>query len=381
MILPVVVLEVIAYFRTTSGSSTTWFDDFNLTITRGNTELTYTADVKSYSDYYAFGMQMPGRYANDGYRYGFGGHEKDDEIKGSGNHYSFGDYGYDPRLGRRWNVDPLANEMPGTSPYSYAYNNPILLKDPDGKLPIIPFLLKAGAAGATDMLLQVGMNYLLDDDVETIGQAFEKVDWVDVSFSAAQGALPWSVPGGKFGKAAAAATGDVLLNATKAALSGEDYSVEQATADFFVGFFSQLTAEGVGELLSSKKAREKLGGIIGQEKLDNILHRFDTRSPDQINAGGGFESWGNDMNLMDHATGKNIKNKTSGYVSTSMTKEGAVNYAGGRKGYLYKIQNPGSGIDVNKKLGSKSPFPQEQEIVIPNKIPKENIISSEPLNK
>src|SRR5215204_5109147 len=38
---------------------------------------------------------------NSIYRYGFNGHEQDNEVKGEGNHYSFGDYGYDPRLGRR----------------------------------------------------------------------------------------------------------------------------------------------------------------------------------------------------------------------------------------------------------------------------------------
>lgn len=49
-------------------------------------------------------MTMPGRSysSGDGYRFGFNGWEKDDEIKGSGNHLSFGDYGYDPRTGRRW---------------------------------------------------------------------------------------------------------------------------------------------------------------------------------------------------------------------------------------------------------------------------------------
>jgi RHS repeat-associated protein len=236
----------------------------------------YLAKVTSFSDYGPFGELLEGRtWMANGYRYGFGGHEKDDEIKGAGNHLSFGDYGYDPRLGRRWNVDPMAIEMPGTSPYSYAYNNPILLKDPDGKLPILPFLIKAGAAGATDMLLQVGMNYLLDDDVETIGQAFEKVDWVDVSISAAQGALPWSVPGGKFGKAAAAATSDVLINAGKATLNGEDYSIENATADFFIGFFSQLGAEKAEELLSNKSVQEKLAAILPTEELGIIYERID----------------------------------------------------------------------------------------------------------
>jgi hypothetical protein len=79
---------------------------------------------------------MPGRNFNSaGYKYGYGKHEKDDEIKGVGNHLSFGDYGYDPRTGKRWTVDKMAGKMPGWSPYAYSLDNPILNVDPDGELP------------------------------------------------------------------------------------------------------------------------------------------------------------------------------------------------------------------------------------------------------
>jgi hypothetical protein len=70
---------------------------------------------------------------NSRYRYGFGGHEKDDEVKGSGNHYSFSDYGYDPRLGRRWQIDPLYKKYPAQSPYATFNGNPILYSDPTGE--------------------------------------------------------------------------------------------------------------------------------------------------------------------------------------------------------------------------------------------------------
>jgi hypothetical protein len=79
---------------------------------------------------------MPGRNFNSaGYKYGFGGHEKNDEIKGVGNHLAFGDYGLDTRIGRRWNVDPLAEEFPSWSTYSYSFNNPIRFGDPTGMAP------------------------------------------------------------------------------------------------------------------------------------------------------------------------------------------------------------------------------------------------------
>jgi len=94
----------------------------------------YTADVVSYSDYYPFGMQMPGRSANTSeYRYGAGGMEKDDEIKGEGNSYTTFFRQYDPRIGRWLSVDPLAHEFPWSSPYVAFNNNPIVFIDPDGR--------------------------------------------------------------------------------------------------------------------------------------------------------------------------------------------------------------------------------------------------------
>src|SRR5690554_2227073 len=68
-----------------------------------------------------------------GYRYGFNGMERDDEIKGSGNHISWGDYGYDPRIVRRWQPDPLQAKYPWQSPYSVLGNNPILNREIDGR--------------------------------------------------------------------------------------------------------------------------------------------------------------------------------------------------------------------------------------------------------
>jgi RHS repeat-associated protein len=94
----------------------------------------YLADVLSQNDYYAFGMQMPERSnLAGGFRYGFNGKEKDDEVKGSGNSYDFGARIYDSRLGRWLSVDPLTKDFPDESPYTFATNNPLYYVDPDGK--------------------------------------------------------------------------------------------------------------------------------------------------------------------------------------------------------------------------------------------------------
>lgn len=68
------------------------------------------------------------------YVYGFGGHEKVDEVSGSGNHYTAEFWEYDSRTARRWNVDPLAHLRESLSPYNFCSNNPILRVDPTGAL-------------------------------------------------------------------------------------------------------------------------------------------------------------------------------------------------------------------------------------------------------
>lgn len=60
------------------------------------------------------------------------GQEKDDEISGSGNSYTAEFWQYDSRLGRRWNIDPMAAAKPWMSPYHAFSNKPITNIDPNG---------------------------------------------------------------------------------------------------------------------------------------------------------------------------------------------------------------------------------------------------------
>lgn len=94
----------------------------------------WLAEVKSYMDYYPYGMLMPGRFgfASDGaYRYGFNGMEQDPEANAQwGQKYTTYFRKYDPRLGRWFSVDPVTH--PWQSTYSAMDNNPILYSDPRG---------------------------------------------------------------------------------------------------------------------------------------------------------------------------------------------------------------------------------------------------------
>lgn len=64
-----------------------------------------------------------------GYRFGFGSHEKDNEVHGEANWYTFGDYGYDPRVVQRPRTDPEAASTPSWSPYRAFKDNPIIYTD------------------------------------------------------------------------------------------------------------------------------------------------------------------------------------------------------------------------------------------------------------
>jgi hypothetical protein len=86
------------------------------------------------------------------YKFGFGSHEKIDEVSGSGNTVDMGDRWLDVRLGRTPKLDAKAKKYPDNSPYVYAANNPILFLDPDGKV------VKAYTIEAQELVIQT-MNY------------------------------------------------------------------------------------------------------------------------------------------------------------------------------------------------------------------------------
>ena len=124
--------KLIVYLRVSqsSGHSPSWFDDFKISVKRGYAEPVLSAEVLSANSYYAFGSLMPKRSFNSsGYRYGFNGQEKDDEIKGSGNSYDFGARIYDPRIAKFLSPDPITKYYPSWSPYLFAGNNPIKFID------------------------------------------------------------------------------------------------------------------------------------------------------------------------------------------------------------------------------------------------------------
>jgi len=99
----------------------------------------FDADLRTLTDYYPFGMTMPGRSYEaagiNGHRYGYNGKENDNEVKGEGNSLDYGARIYDPRVGRWLSVDPKAHLMPSWTPYQMAFNSPLAFIDSEGEIP------------------------------------------------------------------------------------------------------------------------------------------------------------------------------------------------------------------------------------------------------
>jgi len=95
----------------------------------------FQAEVLSRSDYYPFGMHMPGRTVNPTeYAFGFIGAENDNDVYGiSGGSQNHTFRQYNSRLGRYISVDPLAIDYPWNSPYAYAENRVIDGIDLEGR--------------------------------------------------------------------------------------------------------------------------------------------------------------------------------------------------------------------------------------------------------
>ena len=92
----------------------------------------YIADVISFTDYYAFGMQMPGRNGQADYSFGFNGEPIDKEISNTNSSIAFKYRFYDARLGKFFSLDPLQSRFPYYSPYHFSSNSPIVAKDLEG---------------------------------------------------------------------------------------------------------------------------------------------------------------------------------------------------------------------------------------------------------
>ncbi len=222
---------------------------YQLIDSEGNVANSYTYDAWGNPTWKQETVSNPIRYR--GYVY-------DDET---GLYYLKARY-YDPAYGRFLTEDTFEGEVKNLQSlnlYVYAENNPLVYVDSSGHFAIIPLLMKAGANGAADLMLQAAMNYFFNSETQgDISASFGAVNWWQVGRSAVEGLIPWKTPGGRLGRAAATAVGDVLTNALN---QGSNYTAQRALQDFGIGFIGDLAGGGLGELVTKYGIKSVSSGL------------------------------------------------------------------------------------------------------------------------
>jgi RHS repeat-associated protein len=150
--------------------------------------------VLSHTDYYPFGMVMPGRAANislSNDRVKFTGYLLEEE--GEQDAYHAEARGYDPVIGRFTSRDPLADHGGQTSwtPYHYALNNPLNRVDPTGQMSTIvqanddgTYTVVGGDPNDGDSGIYVG-----NKEGEKIGESLTSHSFFDENDNAVSGAV------------------------------------------------------------------------------------------------------------------------------------------------------------------------------------------------
>ncbi len=141
-----------------------------------------------------------------------------------------------------------------------------------------------------------------------------------------------------------------------------------------------LSAGSVGKIASLKRLQKK-GDVLGGGNQEDIVYRGDRRKPEVI-FNEGLQPQDPDANIDLEVYVNSEPSPPSQYVSTTTDKDVAKHFATGygkQEGYLYDIDKPKHGIDVDKELGNKAFF-DESEIAVPGGVYCSAVRGCQPLN-
>ena len=228
--------------------------------------------VLSHTDYYPFGMVMPGRAGNfslSNDRVKFTGYLLEEE--GGQDTYHAEARGYDPVIGRFTSRDPMNDKYPGWSPYNYTLNNPIRNTDPTG-LCVIPGM----------SLFCIGMHKGVE---QTVTSSYEGVKNLITDFPGTMSSLGQAIanPGETL-----SAIGEGLDTRVDMATSGNPMLIGQVVGEALaITGEVLLGSKGAGAVAKSARVADSAADVAGSArraspKVQNVLD-----SMADFEAGGG----------------------------------------------------------------------------------------------
>ncbi len=240
--------------------------------------------LKQTNDYYPFGMAFTKNVAdseeesfarenkykyNRKFRHSRNPDPSKEEQEMPGRWLDYGARFYDAQLGRWHSVDALANDemQIDKSPYTYAWNNPTNIIDPDGNC---PWCIGAIAGAVVDYGLQVAVNFA---EGKPVIDAITDVDGGSILVSAGAGALSGGLSvaskiktGSKLVKIASSEVGEMVIDAaasvTNQLVKEGEVDLVNTVVDVTVG---KVIGNKVGEVAENAAKQSPQGKVLSRQ--------------------------------------------------------------------------------------------------------------------
>ncbi|CAM1367884.1 hypothetical protein TPENAI_60310 [Tenacibaculum litopenaei] len=231
------------------------------------------------------------------------------------------------------NLDPLAEKFYDYSPYNYSYNIPTLYTNPDGKNPVLGFILGA----LTEYVGIVGSKMLSGDSFSEANKSQGKGDFIDMAVAGSFGAASGFLDGGvtrfaskladpKFRKALTYILNvgiDALESTLKTVLKNDDIDLKSILAGSMAevgvgGAFKTNVFKEAGDIASanSKAASKKAKDLSKRKSKNNKKIMYNKKRASA------HEKTARDFKILDKTgfVGRESLGKTAGNVAQDATK-------------------------------------------------------------
>ncbi|MEL7220769.1 MAG: RHS repeat-associated core domain-containing protein [Bacteroidota bacterium] len=260
--------------------------------------------------------------------------------------YDYGARYYDPAIARWGQVDPLADHpnQVDKSPYAYAWNNPILLNDPDGQCPNCGTAVAGAIIGGL-----IGGGIELGRQLYNDGQVS---NWQAVKGNTVSGAITGAAVGFTGGTSLVATTtvagvSNAVGETASRNIQGQETTATDLAVDATIGAVSGVAGAAGGKMVEgamdalSPATKGKIGEAVTEIKYGAQGYRSTGKS--NVPTGGTTPTGRRQVARYDH----DMKNVVTGSRRTVESKFNRARLTGNQRAARGNISTPG-GLIVDR---------------------------------